>query len=67
VLADVRGRGVGGALMEAAEAYALDQGARWLRIAVLAGNEGAWRLYKRHGFADRQVVLEKPLPGPGGA
>ena len=62
MLADFRGRGIGRALIEAAEAHALDQGARWLRIAVLAENEGAWRLYLSRGFTDRQVVLEKALP-----
>ena len=66
VLGDFRGRGIGGALLAAAEAYALDQGARWLRIGVLAGNEGAWCLYRSRGFADRQVVLEKALPAPEG-
>ncbi len=66
VLADFRGRGIGRALMAAAEAFALDEGARWLRIAVLAENEGAWRLYRSRGFADRQVVLEKALAAPDG-
>ena len=52
--------------MAAAEAYALDQGACWLRIAVLAENEDAWRLYRSRGFTDRQVVLEKVLAASDG-
>lgn len=56
-----RGGGIGRALIEAAEDYARARGARWLRIGVLARNETAHRLYRRCGFADRLVMLEKVL------
>ena len=56
-----RGRGIGGALLAAAETFARERGARWLRISVLAGNEGARRLYRESGFRERVVTLEKPL------
>ncbi len=56
-----RGQGIGTALLAAAETYARDHGARWLRIDVLAAKEDAARLYRRTGFADRALQLEKPL------
>lgn len=56
-----RGKGMGSALLEAAERYAVDQGARYLRISALAGNDGAVKLYQRTGFAPRVIELEKTL------
>ena len=56
-----RGRGIGTALIAAAEAFAHDRGARWLRISALGRNAGARRLYQRCGFHERVIDLEKPL------
>lgn len=56
-----RGHGLGRALLEAAEAYARDSGARWLRIGVLAENSGARALYRACGFDDYSIELEKAL------
>lgn len=56
-----RGRGLGKRLLAECERYALDAGARWLRISALAGNTRALQLYRHHGFADHLVELEKPL------
>ena len=61
VLDRFRKRGIGRALMERAEAFARERGARWLRVNVLARNEGARRLYEDRGFRDRLILLEKPL------
>lgn len=58
-----RGQGLGGALLEAAERFAVEHGAHFLRISVLAGNEGAVSLYQRRGFTPRVIELEKPLAG----
>ncbi len=56
-----RGQGIGAALLAAAEAFADAQGAKWLRIGALAANSGAVQLYRRAGFVDRAIQLEKPL------
>jgi ribosomal protein S18 acetylase RimI-like enzyme len=61
VLDSHRRGGVGRALMDRCEAFAREAGARWLRISVLAANEGARRLYEDRGFRDRLILLEKPL------
>ncbi len=65
VAPDHRGAGVGSALLAEAETFARAHGAKWLRIGVLAGNEGAIKLYRRAGFVDRAVQLEKPLTEKG--
>ncbi|MBM3523268.1 MAG: GNAT family N-acetyltransferase [Alphaproteobacteria bacterium] len=56
-----RRRGIGRALLDAAEAYARAAGAAVLRINVLARNDGAAALYGRAGFADRLHQLSKRL------
>lgn len=45
------GRGVGRALLDAAERWSADAGYRLLTLNVFEGNEGARRLYERAGFA----------------
>jgi len=57
----LRGRGVGRALLTAAEGHARAHGAPLLRLDVLAGNDGARRLYERSGFDARRVEMAKPL------
>lgn len=44
-----RGRGVGGALLRAADAWALARGAHWLKVETQSINVDACRLYARHG------------------
>jgi ribosomal protein S18 acetylase RimI-like enzyme len=61
VLPLYRRRGLGRALLERAESFARDSGARLLRVGVLAKNEGARKLYDRMGFADYTIQLIKPL------
>lgn len=56
-----RDRGIGRKLMAKAEAYARGEGARWLRVSVLAENESARRLYMTSGFSELHVELEKEL------
>lgn len=63
VLSDDRGRGIGRALLERAEQFAVTQGAKRLRIGVLAKNVAARRLYERFGFADFEVNMLKTLSG----
>jgi GNAT superfamily N-acetyltransferase len=56
-----RGRGIGRALLDAAERYATDNGAKWLRISVLHANGRACRVYEDFGFRPRLVEMEKTL------
>lgn len=61
VRAPHRRRGLGRALMRAAEDYARGCGARWLGLGVLAANQAARSLYHELGFAPFHLQLRKPL------
>jgi len=61
VLKEHRGRGAGKALLQRAEQYARLEGAKILRIGVLAKNEVARSLYNKLGFEERIVELSKGL------
>jgi ribosomal protein S18 acetylase RimI-like enzyme len=56
-----RGRGVGQALMRAAEERARAAGAKALFLSVKAGNAGARAFYRAEGFVESEIYLEKPL------
>ena len=56
-----RGTGLGRELMAAAEACAKENDVRWLRISVMAANDGARRMYESMGFSEIYVELEKDL------
>ncbi|WP_137388926.1 GNAT family N-acetyltransferase [Rhodoligotrophos defluvii] len=58
-----RGRGIGRLLIKAAQDHARRKGASFIRIGVLASNRSAHDLYRRAGFADHLIMLEKPLDG----
>lgn len=60
VVPEWRGRGVGGALLAAAEERARRDGCCKLTLEVRDDNQGARRLYERCGFTD--FVLEAPTP-----
>jgi len=55
---DLRGQGIGAALMEASKDWARARGAGYLRLGVLAGNLGAQRFYARHGLAPQAITME---------
>lgn len=61
VTKDARGQGAGVALLEECESHARRAGEKWLRIGAIAANRDAVRLYRRHGFADQFLRMEKPL------
>jgi ribosomal protein S18 acetylase RimI-like enzyme len=61
VLPHGRRRGAAQALLLAAEAFATRRGAPVLRLEVMAGNEPAFAFYRRAGFRERLVQMEKPL------
>ena len=64
VLREHRGKGLGKALLQAAETYAKENGVKWLRIGALAPNKSATTLYSSMGFSGLYVELEKDLQGP---
>jgi GNAT superfamily N-acetyltransferase len=55
VLAGHRGKGVGQALLQAAEAHALSRGCCKLTLEVLSGNAPAMASYKRFGFEQYEL------------
>ncbi|MBP2250697.1 ribosomal protein S18 acetylase RimI-like enzyme [Halarchaeum solikamskense] len=55
-----RDRGIGSALLDAAEATLRDAGVDVLSIAVMADNERARALYEDRGYRPQRCVLEKP-------
>lgn len=54
-----RDRGVGTALLEAAERGLVDAGVEAISLEALAANEAARRFYDRHGYAPHRIALEK--------
>jgi GNAT superfamily N-acetyltransferase len=52
VPAELRGRGIGTELSEAAEQMARGRGHRQISISASTANEGALRLYRRLGYRD---------------
>ncbi len=56
-----RGNGLAGRLLREAERYFRDAGLRRMRIGSLAANTPAVRAYRKFGFADYELVLEKRL------
>ena len=61
VASDHRRRGLGSRLLKACEDIARAEGARWLRISVLADNASAVRAYGKFGFKDLFLQMEKGL------
>jgi len=55
------GRGVGKALAQACEQWALDQGYRFISLATGAANEHALGFYRHMGYLDEDVTLVKLL------
>ncbi|MDX2410743.1 MAG: GNAT family N-acetyltransferase, partial [Woeseiaceae bacterium] len=58
---ECRGQGVGHQLLESAEEQARKDGARWLRVSVLARNKLARELYEKAGFSELYIDFEKAL------
>lgn len=63
VLTGHRRRGIGRRLMDAAAAWARDQGAEQLVLTVWAGNAAARAFYQSLGYGALSEVLAKPLGG----
>jgi GNAT superfamily N-acetyltransferase len=50
-----QGRGDAHVLYRALETWAIDNGARWLRLGVVQGNARAERFWLRHGYVDTRT------------
>jgi ribosomal protein S18 acetylase RimI-like enzyme len=61
VLPEHRGKGIGDALIAAAEAEARELGVAALDLNMAATNDSARRFYERHGFRTDLVTMRKPL------
>ena len=61
VLPEHRGKGIGDALIAAAEAEARKLGVAALDLTMAATNDSARRFYERHGFRTDLVTMRKPL------
>ena len=61
VTGEAEGRGVGGALMRAAESWARDRGYRTLTLNVFGGNRHARDVYEHMGFVPDTVKYIKML------
>jgi aminoglycoside 6'-N-acetyltransferase len=65
VLPEWRGRGVGSALLEAAETWARAQGAERMSMDLSSANAGALRLYERMGYEVHALEMDKVIePDP---
>jgi RimJ/RimL family protein N-acetyltransferase len=61
LVATEAGKGVGGALLRAAEAWARERGYRKLTLTVFAGNESARAVYEHLGYAPETLRYLKVL------
>jgi ribosomal protein S18 acetylase RimI-like enzyme len=60
------GRGIGRALLDAADRWAEANGYPWLTLHVFEGNDRARRLYERHGYVAEWTRMFKRLEPTGG-
>jgi GNAT superfamily N-acetyltransferase len=58
---DRRGQGLGTAAMLALEQWARSNGIATIGLHVFGHNTGAWQLYKRLGYVETSVQMEKRL------
>lgn len=63
----LQGLGIGGRLLDAAEETLADRGYRWALIGVEKHNEGAYRLYRRRGYAPWSELRESYAYVPPGS
>ncbi len=58
---EYRGKGIGKALVKEFEKWCREKNARKLSVSASAGNERAIEFYRKEGFEDYELILEKPL------
>lgn len=61
VVPDVRGEGIGTALLGVAESRLAERGCDVVALEVLARNDGARRFYEREGYGKHRIEMEKSL------
>jgi GNAT superfamily N-acetyltransferase len=61
VAPDLRGRGIGSALLGAAEAVTRERGGELLEINVDAEDVDARRFYERHGYTNTEPYADEPM------
>ena len=61
VAEEVEGQGVGGALLDAVEQWAREQGLSWVALDTGSRNTRAREFYARHGYGEESVRLVKSL------
>jgi ribosomal protein S18 acetylase RimI-like enzyme len=61
VVPERRGEGIGSELLAAAERELSGRGADTVALEVMAGNDAARRFYRRHGYDQHRVAMEKPV------
>jgi RimJ/RimL family protein N-acetyltransferase len=59
------GRGVGRALLDAAEGWARQRGHDFITLTVFEGNRRARRVYERRGYLAETITMRRPLDVPG--
>ncbi|MGE0360788.1 MAG: GNAT family N-acetyltransferase [Vicinamibacterales bacterium] len=67
VAAAAEGRGVGRALLDAAEGWARQRGHDFITLTVFEGNRRARRVYERRGYLAETITMRKPLEAAVGA
>ncbi|WP_129113364.1 GNAT family N-acetyltransferase [Halegenticoccus tardaugens] len=67
VCSDRRGDGVGSALLAAAERRLVNRGADVISLEAMADNRAAIRFYRRHGYRQHRVELEKRVESDNNA
>jgi GNAT superfamily N-acetyltransferase len=61
VVPELRGRGIGAALLAAAEAITQERGGELLEINVDGGDTDARRFYERHGYTNTDPGEDQPM------
>lgn len=56
-----RGRGLGGSLLDAVVAFGAEKGCAEVSVSTMTTNTAALDLYRKHGFGDEAVLLERHL------
>jgi len=61
VLEKYRGQGIGTKLNNAFNKWCKENNVKLIKVVVTAQNEAATRFYRKAGFKDYELTLEKPL------
>ncbi len=56
-----RGRGIGSALIEAAEQQLKKKGVRKTKAVIAVSNKASLNLHKKHGYNKKRIIVEKVI------